>query len=164
MNFGITPHFKYLLKKQVLSSEWFVLCYDESLNKVIQESAMDLVIRFWDNNSYKVQVLYWDSLLPEHNTPAFVSYSLFAILNQLLSVEIFFFRFLISIKSLKCIETQFLLTVRMLIMNKWYYFYGLAFKWNLFRVKCITPTISTVEFIVILTYESYQPMSHRALS
>ena len=164
MNFGITPHFKYLLEKQVLLSEWFVLCYDESLNKVIQESAMDLVIRFWDNSSYKVQVLYWDSLLPGHNTLAFVSYSLFAILNQLLSVEIFFFRFLISIKSLKCIETQFLLTVRMLIMNKWYYFYGLAFKWNLFRVKCITPTISTVEFIVILTYESYQPMSHRALS
>ena len=46
---------------------------------------MDLVIRFWDNNSYKVQVLCWDTLVLGHNTLAFVSYSPFTILNQLFS-------------------------------------------------------------------------------
>ena len=44
-----------------------MVCYDESLsNKVIQESEIDLVIRFWDNNSNKVQVRYWDSLFLKH--------------------------------------------------------------------------------------------------
>ena len=55
-NYGIAPHFTELLKGQACSSEWFVVCYDESLNKIIQECEMDLVITFLDNISNKVQV------------------------------------------------------------------------------------------------------------
>ena len=62
VNCGIAPHLTELLKEQVRSSEWFVVSYDENLNKIIQESEMDLVIRFWDNISNKVQVRYWNSV------------------------------------------------------------------------------------------------------
>ena len=43
-NYGTAPPFTELLKEHVRSSEWFVVCYDENLNKIIQESEMDLVI------------------------------------------------------------------------------------------------------------------------
>ena len=62
VNYGIAPHLTELLKEHVRSSEWFVVSYDENLNKIIQESEMDLVIRFWDNISNKVQVRYWNSV------------------------------------------------------------------------------------------------------
>jgi len=58
------------LKKQVDESEWLAVSYDESLNKVIQESEMDLVLRFWDTCNNKVQVLYWDSMFLGHATAA----------------------------------------------------------------------------------------------
>ena len=31
VNYGIVSHFTDLLKEQVCLSEWFVVCYDESL-------------------------------------------------------------------------------------------------------------------------------------
>ena len=43
-NYGIAPLFSELFKEQVHSPEWFVMCYDESLNKIAPESEMDLVI------------------------------------------------------------------------------------------------------------------------
>ena len=49
VNYGTTPFFAEGLKKQVSESEWIAVCYDESLNKVVQESEMDLVLRFCDN-------------------------------------------------------------------------------------------------------------------
>ena len=48
VNYGIAPFFVEELKKQVDESEWLAVSYDESLNKVTQESEMDLVLRFWD--------------------------------------------------------------------------------------------------------------------
>ena len=44
------------------------MCYDESLNKAIQESEMDLVIRFWENISKKDLVRYWNSMFLGHTT------------------------------------------------------------------------------------------------
>jgi len=48
VNYGIAPFFVEELKKQVDESDWLAVSYDESLNKVTQESEMDLVLRFWD--------------------------------------------------------------------------------------------------------------------
>ena len=58
------------MNKQVDESEWLAVSYDESLNKVIQESEMDLVLRFWDTCNNKVQVRYWDSMFLGHATAA----------------------------------------------------------------------------------------------
>ena len=67
-NYGIAPHFIESSKEQFRSSECFVVCYDESLNKIIQESEMDLVIRIWNNISNKVQIRYWNSIFLGHTT------------------------------------------------------------------------------------------------
>ena len=45
-----------------------MVCYDESLNKIIQESEMDLVIRIWNNISNKVHIRYWNSIFLGHTT------------------------------------------------------------------------------------------------
>ena len=58
VNYGIAPLFAEGLKHQVSESEWLAVCYDETLNKVIQESEMDLALRFWDNCTSKVQISY----------------------------------------------------------------------------------------------------------
>ena len=70
VNYGIAPFFAEGLKKQVDESEWHAVSYDESLNKVIQESEMDLVLRFWDTCNNKVQVRCWDSMFLGHATAA----------------------------------------------------------------------------------------------
>ena len=62
VNYGITFFFAEELKKQVNDPEWIVVCYDESLNNVIQESKMSLVLRFGNTFKNEVQVRYWDSI------------------------------------------------------------------------------------------------------
>ena len=62
VNYGIALFFAEGLKKQDSESESLAVFYDESLNKVIQESEMDLVLRFWDTCKNKFQVRYWDSM------------------------------------------------------------------------------------------------------
>ena len=69
-NYGIAPFFGKGLKKQVSESEWLAVCYNESLNKIIQESEMDLVLRFWDICKNKVQVCYWHSMYFGHANAA----------------------------------------------------------------------------------------------
>ena len=68
VSYGIASFFAEGLTKQVSESGWLAVCYDESLNKVIQESEMDLVLRFWDTCKNKVQVRYWDSMFLGHAT------------------------------------------------------------------------------------------------
>ena len=68
VNYGISPFFAERLKKQISESEWFSVCYEESLNKIIQESEMDLVLRFCDTCKNKIQVRYWDSIFLGHET------------------------------------------------------------------------------------------------
>ena len=58
VNYGITPFFAEELKKQVNDPEWIAVCYDESLNKFIQESKMSLVLRFWNTFKNEVQVRF----------------------------------------------------------------------------------------------------------
>ena len=70
VNYGIAPFFAEGLNKQVNESEWLAVSYDESLNKVIQESEMDLVLRFWNTCNNKVQVRYWDLMFLGYATAA----------------------------------------------------------------------------------------------
>ena len=68
VNSGNAHFFAEELKKQVDESEWLAFSYDESLNKVIQESEMNLVLRFWETCNNKVQVRYWGSMFLGHAT------------------------------------------------------------------------------------------------
>ena len=69
VNYGIATFFAERLKKQESESE-FVVCYDENLNKIIQESEIDLVLRFCDTCKNKVQVRYLDSIFLGQETAA----------------------------------------------------------------------------------------------
>ena len=60
-NYGLVPYFKDILLKSINSSEFFVLSYDESLNKVLQEDQMDVHFRFWDNDVNEVSTRFYDS-------------------------------------------------------------------------------------------------------
>ena len=56
VNFGLGPYFKEILKCETTASEWYSINFDESLNKVVQECEMDILIRFRDSLSNTLQV------------------------------------------------------------------------------------------------------------
>ena len=60
INFRIAPYLKELLAK-LKSSDFFVTCYDELLNWVLQEEQMDVVLRYFNNESCMVETSYFDS-------------------------------------------------------------------------------------------------------
>lgn len=65
--FGLSPFFyKELLNS--ISNVKFVICMDEALNKISQKNQMDLVIRYWPENSIEVQVRYLNSNFLGHST------------------------------------------------------------------------------------------------
>lgn len=49
ITFGLAPYFREELEAQVLKCNYFVACFDESLNRISQRGQMDIVVRFWDN-------------------------------------------------------------------------------------------------------------------
>ena len=61
INFGIAPYLKELLLAKLKSSDFCVTCYDESLNRVLQEEQMDVVLRYFKNESCMVEISYFDS-------------------------------------------------------------------------------------------------------
>ena len=60
-NFGLAPHFQDILKQKINNSDFFVVSFDESLNKSTQTCQMDLGIRFWNKEMMQVEVRYWNS-------------------------------------------------------------------------------------------------------
>ena len=59
--FGIAPHFKSILKKDINTSSFYSVSFDESLNSVIQKCQMDVNIRYWNDSTNKVETRYFDS-------------------------------------------------------------------------------------------------------
>ena len=49
-NFGIAPHFKQLLTKEVNEQDSHVILFDESLNSPTKNKQMDIHVRMWDKN------------------------------------------------------------------------------------------------------------------
>ena len=58
---GIAPFFKTLLLDELKQALFYVMSYDESLNRITQTDQIDLIVRFWDNNKKRVEVRYFDS-------------------------------------------------------------------------------------------------------
>ena len=61
INFGISPYFKCQLIKKIHVSPYFVVSYDESLNRIVQDEQMDIQIRYWNESLGVVETRYFDS-------------------------------------------------------------------------------------------------------
>ena len=66
VNYGIAPYAKDLLTSRVISTGWFVVPFDESLNDVAQKCEMGICIRFWNKETSQVEDQYWDSKFLGH--------------------------------------------------------------------------------------------------
>ena len=60
-NFGIAPYFKSVLLERIEESSFYVISYDESLNKKTQSSETDLLVRYFDETEERVKTRYLDS-------------------------------------------------------------------------------------------------------
>jgi len=67
IRFGLAPFYKEELANKVhQAGTIFVVSFDESLNKVLQEEQMDLLLRFWDNELDRIVTRYFDSVFLGH--------------------------------------------------------------------------------------------------
>lgn len=64
--FGIAPQFSSLMKAKAKKESEYVLVFDESLNREIKKSQLDMHIRFWDGN--QVNSRYLTSFFMGHHT------------------------------------------------------------------------------------------------
>ena len=62
INLGLAPYFKDLLVKEVKAASIFVVSFDESLNKFLQEEQMDVQVRYWNEAAKQVNTRFFDSL------------------------------------------------------------------------------------------------------
>ena len=66
INFGIATHFRTLLLEKLVKSKFYTVCFDESLNEVVQKCQMDFSLRFWDKTANEAVVQYFDSKFLGH--------------------------------------------------------------------------------------------------
>lgn len=66
--FGVAPFLKEKLVSSIKGCSEFVIVFDESLNKISQRSQMDLLCRFWCNESNSVVTKYLTSVFLSHTT------------------------------------------------------------------------------------------------
>ncbi|KAK6471317.1 hypothetical protein HHUSO_G29675 [Huso huso] len=59
--FGLSLYFKEKLIKDIRLSKCYVISFDVCLNKVTQTEQMDVVVRYWSEEEFKVVVHYLDS-------------------------------------------------------------------------------------------------------
>jgi hypothetical protein len=62
LTFGLAPYFADLLFRQVKNAPEYVVIFDESLNKVVQKSQMDILVRFWSDETHQVITRYFSSV------------------------------------------------------------------------------------------------------
>ena len=61
INFRLAPYFKDLLVKEIKAANIFVVLFDESLNKVLQEEQMDVQFRYWNEAAKQVNTRFFHS-------------------------------------------------------------------------------------------------------
>ena len=65
-NFGILTHFRTLLLEKLAKSKFYTVCFDESLNEIVQKCQMDFSLRSWDKTAKEAVVEYFDSKFLGH--------------------------------------------------------------------------------------------------
>lgn len=69
IKFGLSEYYRGEMLNLVKGRNGvFVVSFDESLNKTIQEEQMDLLVRFWDSELNKVVTRYFTSVFLGHTT------------------------------------------------------------------------------------------------
>ena len=61
INFGIAPVFKTNLTKEIQMSLIYTFSFDESMNSVMQQCQMDVVVRCWNETAGNTETRYYDS-------------------------------------------------------------------------------------------------------
>ena len=61
VNYGLAPFIKDLLAKDIRSSPYFSVLFDENLNNILQQSQMNIQLRFWSDGDGLVKTRYYDS-------------------------------------------------------------------------------------------------------
>ncbi|KAJ8967881.1 hypothetical protein NQ314_002598 [Rhamnusium bicolor] len=64
--FGFVPYFKNNLEENLLNCEDYAICFDESLNKIVQKSQMDIHVRYFDCNKGRVETRFFNSVFMSH--------------------------------------------------------------------------------------------------
>ena len=62
INYGLATYFSNELKDKLRQYDNFVICFDESLNKIAQRGQMDVFVRFFDINKNRVLTEYLNSV------------------------------------------------------------------------------------------------------
>lgn len=62
INYGLAPYFSNELKDKLRQCDDYVVCFDESLNKIAQRGQMDIFVRFFDINRSRVRTEYFNSV------------------------------------------------------------------------------------------------------
>jgi len=61
INHGLAPHFKSVLIDDIQKSPFYTISFDESLNKKLKRGQMDILIRYWNDESKYSETRYLDS-------------------------------------------------------------------------------------------------------
>ena len=59
--FGLSPYFRGQIMKAIREAPYYVVSFDESMNRVTKNEQMDLVVRFWDDKLSQVASRYLGS-------------------------------------------------------------------------------------------------------
>ncbi|XP_072157389.1 uncharacterized protein [Bemisia tabaci] len=70
VNYGLAPHFHKEVQNLLLCVDCFVVCFDESFNKIAEKTQMDLAVRFWDTTCDLVATRYFNSVFLGSQTSA----------------------------------------------------------------------------------------------
>jgi len=70
INYGLAKFFAKQLEDKLKSTESFVICFDESMNRVVQRGQMDLVVRYFDDSTNQVITKYLTSVFLGRATAA----------------------------------------------------------------------------------------------
>lgn len=92
ITFGLAPLFERILKEELNDVDFFVACFDESMNRIEKKEQLDIAVRFWDKAKSEVVTRYWTSVFLEHTfadklVNAFVSSFNQIILRKLVQVS-----------------------------------------------------------------------------
>lgn len=68
INFGLSPYFQKTLNDSLEESNFYTLCFDESLNKVANKEQMDISFRYVDKKSKRTVYRYYTSVFLEGTT------------------------------------------------------------------------------------------------
>ena len=66
VNYGLAPYFKDQLLSQLKKCKEIVVCFDEAFNEISKRGQMDIVVRYWNEESNQVSTRYFGSSFMGH--------------------------------------------------------------------------------------------------